>query len=164
MQRISKLTQRIGEFLKDPVGQPERVHLAPFISEVIERNGWTVDVEDRSSGSAVSVDRDRMRSVVENLVRNAVESGGPPGEVRIRVESKGDRIRVSVLDRGEGLGAAEPDRNFEPFYTTKSSGSGIGLAMSKRFIEAAGAALELLPRAGGGLEARMSYPRIGSES
>ena len=107
-----------------------------------------------------------LRTVLENLLKNAVQSveGRPPadsGEEAVRVEVgtlKGSAV-IRVLDRGKGLPENADDRIFDPFYTTKTKGSGIGLAVSKRFVEAAGGSLRIGPRDGGGTEAVVTLPR-----
>ena len=68
-------------------------------------------------------------------------------------------MTIRVLDRGRGIAADQRGRVFDPFFTTKSKGSGVGLTISQRFVEAAGGQLELLPRPDGGTESRVTLPR-----
>jgi signal transduction histidine kinase len=65
-----------------------------------------------------------------------------------------------VLDRGTGIAPEDDERVFDPFFTRKTKGSGVGLAIARRFAEAAGAELRLEPRAGGGTAARLRAPRV----
>ena len=160
VQRLSQLTLRIGQFLKDPVGRPEAVGVGPFVADVLDRNGWPVGLDAHGPDAAITVDPDRLRSVVENVVRNAIESGeGNPDGVEVVISCERGRVQIAVLDRGEGLDPIDPDRAFDPFYTSKTTGSGIGLSMTRRFVEAAGGTIDLLPRQGGGAEARVRFPR-----
>jgi two-component system sensor histidine kinase HydH len=103
------------------------------------------------------VDPQRLRSVLENLINNALESG--EGEVEVRCAARHQQAEVSVLDRGAGIPPAVRAKVFDPFFTSKSTGSGIGLSVARRFVEAAGGRLELEPRAGGGTVARVLLPR-----
>jgi two-component system sensor histidine kinase HydH len=166
VSRLSLLTDRIGDFLRDPLGQPEAIELDPFIREMILRydrrityaNGAEPDVVIRFDGQ-------RLRSVLENLVNNALESqaaaeGQPP--VEIAVSASRGKVEIAVLDRGEGVPDYAGDKIFDPFYTSKISGSGVGLAISKRFVEAAGGELSLQNRKGGGAEAVIRLPRGGT--
>ena len=104
------------------------------------------------------MDPERLRSVLENLLRNAIESGGPEEALSIEAGTEGGSARIEVLDRGAGLAPEARSSLFDPFFTTKSRGTGIGLAICKRFVEAAGGSIALEPRAGGGCRARLVIP------
>jgi len=69
------------------------------------------------------------------------------------------KIEIAVLDRGEGIPQEEAEKIFDPFYTSKINGSGVGLSIAKRFVEAAGGKLSVRNRKGGGGEARIVLPR-----
>lgn len=69
-------------------------------------------------------------------------------------------MTIEVTDRGTGIPAAERERVFQPFFTTKSKGTGIGLTIALNFAEAAGGTLQLVPRRGGGTQARLALPAV----
>jgi signal transduction histidine kinase len=69
-------------------------------------------------------------------------------------------MRFSVCDRGPGIQEESGSRIFEPFFTTKSQGSGVGLAISRRFVEAAGGRLTFHPREGGGTCFYITLPLV----
>jgi two-component system sensor histidine kinase HydH len=160
VEHLAGLTDRIREFLQDPVGSPEPIELEGYVRDLVSRSGWEAVVStDGATRYPVYFDASRLRSVVENLVRNARESmepepGAPPtGSVEIRLRRERDAVALSVLDRGRGLDPALGDRLFDPFYTTKTTGSGIGLSIGRRFVEARGGSIVLVKRDGGGTEA-----------
>jgi two-component system sensor histidine kinase HydH len=163
VSRLSLLTDRIGDFLRDPLGQPEAIELDSFIREMILRYDRRITYANGAGPQVViRFDGQRLRSVLENLINNALESQGstddqPPVEIAVSV-SRG-RVEIAVLDRGVGVPAYAGDKIFDPFYTSKISGSGVGLAISKRFVEAAGGELSLQNRKGGGTEAVIRLPR-----
>ena len=68
-------------------------------------------------------------------------------------------VVITILDRGNGIAADNLERVFNPFFTTKIRGSGIGLAIARRFIEAAGGSITLSPRDGGGTKAAIVLPK-----
>jgi two-component system sensor histidine kinase HydH len=151
VDRLQLLADRIGDFLKNPRGDLEVLDIRSFVKELYERAGDGVTCEDLTSGPCyISFDRDRLRSVIENLVQNALESGSLREEVVLRLESTDARVRLSILDRGSGIPAEILDKIFDPFFTTKTHGSGIGLSIAKRFVEASGGMLKLSRREGGG--------------
>lgn len=181
-ERVSRLVERIGEYLRDPLGTPEAVDLFQFTSDLLARFPWPVRPPDPPSDRlAVRFDPDRLRTVLENLVKNGVESAlgeSRQGEERERERAadagaartsaapvsvmlqpiKG-RVELIVADRGPGISQEDADRLFDPFFTTKVRGMGVGLAISKRFVEAAGGTLRLRPGRDGGAEAVVTLPR-----
>jgi signal transduction histidine kinase len=106
----------------------------------------------------IRIDPERYRSILENLLRNAIESGGNPEEIRIVMEARNGKVNIDVLDRGKGMAPADKARIFDPFFTTKSQGTGIGLAICVRFAKEAGGTICLEQREGGGTLARLTLP------
>ncbi len=161
--RIRLLVDRIGDFLREPKGSPERLDLALFAAKTLERaapDGTPLAV--RAAGGEIAVEADplRLRSVIENIARNAYDSGGDPAGVEAEAREEGRCAVLEIGDRGKGLPPkAERERMFDPFYTTKTRGFGLGLALSRRFVEAAGGTLTLSEREGGGAVARVSLPK-----
>ena len=103
-----------------------------------------------------------MQRAIDNLIGNALRHAG--GDVVVRVRQAEGHALLSVLDRGPGIPAELVERLKEPFTRrdasrTGSSGSGLGLAIANRVAEIHGGTLDLLPREGGGLEARVTLPR-----
>jgi two-component system sensor histidine kinase HydH len=160
VERLSALSHRVGDYLRDPGGNPRPVDPSEIALEV----GTRLCGRDilRISGPLpprVDMDPERLRSVLENLVRNALEADGPEEDVSIEVGAEGGSARIDVLDRGSGLSADPAGKAFDPFFTTKSRGTGIGLSVCKRFVAAAGGTIALEERQGGGCRARVILPR-----
>jgi len=96
---------------------------------------------ERASGEAV-VDSDHLQQALINILLNAVDVSPRGGVVDIRVRPAPDRIDIAIEDHGPGLSLEAQQRMFEAFYTTKRSGTGLGLAVSKTLLEQMGAAIE----------------------
>ena len=99
-------------------------------------------------GLAVRADRRRLKQVLLNLISNAIKYNRRPGSVRIECRLDSARVRVGVRDTGRGLSAAELARLFQPFERLDAArrgveGSGIGLALSRRLVEAMGGSLDV---------------------
>jgi signal transduction histidine kinase len=112
----------------------------------------------------VAGDRVQLQQVILNLLLNAAEAMSSvddrPRQLVIRTErDKGDRVRVSVQDAGVGLEPQGVERLFEPFYTTKSGGMGIGLSVSRSIIESHQGRLWATPNDGPGATFSFSIPR-----
>jgi two-component system sensor histidine kinase HydH len=160
VDRLGHLVDRVGEFLRDPVGNPERVEVGAFIRDLLRRFPAEISFSPPADAPVfISFDKPRLRTVLENLIKNAVESGSEPSGVEIHLRLESDHVEIHVLDRGNGLPEKTGDQIFDPFFTTKTQGSGIGLAVSKRFVEAAGGRLVVTPRGGGGTDAKLTLER-----
>ncbi|MDB5212547.1 MAG: Flagellar sensor histidine kinase FleS [Myxococcaceae bacterium] len=95
-------------------------------------------------------DRDLLESAVENVVRNAVEASTSAADVTIETLEEPTALVVRVSDRGAGMDARQRERAFEDFFTTKPTGSGLGLAFTKRVMVAHGGDVALESEAGRG--------------
>jgi signal transduction histidine kinase len=115
---------------------------------------------DLAPGRGCCFDPGQMEQVLINLLKNAHEAGGPPGEVEVTlVEPAGsDTVLLTVRDRGLGMNAETTARAAEPFFTTKAGGSGIGLFLCRAIVEAHGGTMEIRARAGGGTEVMVTLP------
>jgi signal transduction histidine kinase len=110
-----------------------------------------------------SADPFRLEQVFLNILDNALAASPDPVEITIRCERATldgvSAVRIVVRDRGCGLGLEERQRIFEPFYTTKTKGTGLGMAISKRIIEAHGGLVAVGESAGLGAEIILTLPR-----
>ena len=158
VSRLAVLADRVGEFIRDPAGSRESIDLGPLLDALTERHA-ALEVQRPAAPLMVRFDRERLRSVLDNLVRNAIESTVDSSPVEVVAEAAARTVSVRILDRGAGIAAGQRERVFDPFFTTKPTGSGIGLAICRRFVRAAGGTLELRPRAGGGTEAVVILPQ-----
>ncbi|MES1167118.1 MAG: HAMP domain-containing sensor histidine kinase, partial [Pseudomonadota bacterium] len=120
----------------------------------VEGTRIAFDVTNSSSGPPLYVDRLQIEVVLRNLIANAVESitasGTQGGSIRVLVEDlDGAQLRFVVADTGPGPSASGRERIFEPFVSGKSTGMGLGLAVSRAIAEAHGGSLEAAPVAHG---------------
>jgi signal transduction histidine kinase len=142
--RLNNLVSDMMDLARPRKPEPEDVDVAALAREVValaarsERSG-AGDVGVRYAGPDAPVfarcDGAQMRQVVWNLVRNAVQASAAGKAVVVRVEEDGERIRLSVSDEGPGIDADAAANIFDAFYTTRSHGAGIGLAVVRRIID-----------------------------
>jgi signal transduction histidine kinase len=112
-----------------------------------------------------SGDYDLLANALENLVRNAYEAMPQGGTLTVRTqreEPEGTGVVLSVEDTGEGMDARARERAFDEFFTTKASGSGLGLAFVRRVVEAHGGEVALTSREGRGTIVRLRLPARGA--
>jgi two-component system sensor histidine kinase HydH len=160
VQRLNTLANRVGDFLKNPLGEPQPINLYEFLSHIAGRFSPDIPVscEDELKETKVHMDPDRARSVFENLLNNAAESSEDDAEVTVEITSAKDSLVVRILDRGDGLPPGGEKQLFDPFFTTKARGSGIGLAITRRFVSAAGGSMRIYAREKKGTIAELTFP------
>ncbi|HUW41659.1 MAG TPA: HAMP domain-containing sensor histidine kinase [Rectinemataceae bacterium] len=159
VERLSALSRRVGDYLRDPAGSARPVDAARIAAELgLRRCGRELLTERSSRAIPAFVDPERLRSILENLLQNALESGGSEEGIAFDIFESERRVEIDVLDRGPGVPPESRERVFDPFYTTKSRGSGIGLAICRRFALAAGGTISIEGREGGGARARLRLP------
>lgn len=108
--------------------------------------------------SECRMDRTQMQQVLINLVKNAHEAGSDPDEIVVSVERGGTECVLRVVDRGAGMSEETMRQALVPFFSTKPSGSGVGLALCNEIIEAHGGRLRLQAREGGGTKVSCWLP------
>ncbi len=145
-----------------PVGR-EQVRLHEQCEEIVARLGEAklldgVQVHIEGSASARG-HPSRLKQVLSNLIRNAVEASGPGGHVTVAVLQHGQETRVAVRDSGPGLDDTARSRLFEPFFTTKAKGTGLGLAVSRAIARAHEGDIEAANAPGGGAVFTLRLPR-----
>ncbi len=171
IEQTRSLTHVVTEFLR--FARPlelaqEDFALAGLVEQIAEEVGTAVrGVSIRTEGdfAEVSGDAGLLRQALLNLLRNAAEaasSNGHPGEVTIAgyQESQGGKRwqRVSVRDNGPGIAAGNFDKIFVPFFTTKSSGTGLGLALVQKIALQHGGRVEARNQQSGGAEFDLWLP------
>jgi signal transduction histidine kinase len=150
--RASEVITRIRALLKKEALASDRVDLNEVIREVlsltsneIAQERIAVRADLAASLPFVLGDRVQLKQLVLNLVTNAIEAmtsvQNRPRELRIQSAMDSDAIEVSVQDTGTGLDREQLDRMFQPFFTTKQAGIGMGLSISRSIVEAHGGRL-----------------------
>ncbi len=114
-----------------------------------------VNVRLDSELKEVEIDSLKIRRVIDNLVRNAIEAMPTGGMLTIETQSKGEAYAVIITDTGVGIPEVNLPSLFKPFYTTKEKGLGLGLAYSLKTVEAHGGIIEVDSKVGKGTEFRI---------
>ena len=148
-QRINRIVGDVMQLNRRDRAQPEEFDLhsmlRTFIEEfsLAERLAPGVLVSIGAKGISVSFDRGHLRQVLWNLCGNALRYGSKSqGSVTLRASQFEQRSYLQVLDDGPGIPAEHQGRLFEPFFTTATDGTGLGLYIAKELCEANGALLE----------------------
>jgi two-component system nitrogen regulation sensor histidine kinase NtrY len=138
-----------ARFARLPAPVKREVEWKPFLDEL--RGLFPFRIEGEPPLRPGCFDPGQIQQVLINLLKNAQESGSPPEEIRISLETTADRgVRVRVTDRGAGMSEEGMRKALLPFYTSKATGSGLGLPLCREIVEAHGGHLRLESREGRG--------------
>ncbi|MGH7396368.1 MAG: ATP-binding protein, partial [Candidatus Rokuibacteriota bacterium] len=174
LRESARLNQIVGDFLEyaRPAPMvPIEINMAEIFDEVlllIEHRTLPANLKvSREYGEALPTraDPQRLRQAVWNLCLNAVQAMPDGGELRVGARSpteRGGRLQISIADTGQGIADTDLPHIFEPFFSTKPEGSGIGLALVYRVVEEHGGSIEVRSRVSEGTTFTLTLP--GPES
>lgn len=172
VERLPQILQTIGErtrhletfilgyarFAKLP---SPRLEACPWPGLVARLSGQVAfSVEGELPPDPVWADAAQLEQALLNLLKNAHESGSRPDDVVLQARRVQDQLRIDVLDRGSGMSEAVLTQALVPFYSTKRSGTGLGLALAREIAEAHGGRILLANREGGGLAVTLFLPAL----
>lgn len=166
VERLSGLTRDFLSLTTDPPLRLGEVDLSALCDEVCERlrrqhPDGALSIRRTGiteAGTAlIRADADRLRQVLLNLSLNAVEAMQQRGTIELYVERTPDGAIVRVCDTGPGLDPQISKHLFEPFQTSKASGAGLGLALSRRIAERHGGTLKWIPQEAAGRKAGTTF-------
>ena len=167
---IQREANRLNDLVTDMVdlSKPRKPLLADVDAAIVAREVVALASKSGRSVSDVDVifatdgkpahvraDSAHLRQLVWNLVRNAVQASGPGDSVAVQVLTEPDGLVLSVVDRGAGIDEAQMPRLFDAFFTTRSQGSGVGLAVVKRIADEHGFSIRVSSQAGRGATFRV---------
>ncbi len=124
----------------------------------IENRGVTVRTKLGTNLTATLVDAAQLQQVLVNLIKNAAQAMTTGGTLTLQTGETGDAVWVSVTDTGGGIPQDQVNRIFEPFYTTKKKGTGLGLMIVQRIVRAHNGRIELDSHVGRGTTFRIWLP------
>ena len=145
-----------AEFAKLPQPRIEDVAWAEFLERL--RQQYPFRLVAASLPVSGRFDPAQVEQVLINLLKNAHESGGAADAVELALVPRSSEVRIEVRDRGSGMNETVLANALLPFYSTKRSGTGIGLALAREITEAHGGRIALANREGGGLAVVLSLP------
>ncbi|HDH34696.1 MAG TPA: HAMP domain-containing histidine kinase [Nitrospirae bacterium] len=109
--------------------------------------------------STISIDRSHLLRALINLVNNAIEASDKTGVVDVMAEFEKDSLVIRIKDHGAGMDKETLENIFIPFYTKKSSGTGLGMAIAKKIIEGHKGKIIINSKQGSGTEVIINMPR-----
>lgn len=167
-REIKRMDSTITEFLnfaRPKVTKLEKLELSDLIPATIKsveahalHQGVTIqqDIED---GIVIQGDKEKLHELMLNLLLNAIQVSRPESIIEVWLEKKNASMAVlTVKDSGEGIEESNLERIFEPFYTTKAAGIGLGLAIARAIVENHNGTIEVESQPGQGAKFEVSLP------
>lgn len=166
LRRIQGLNSEILDFAKPVEVDLSPVDLMQILEEIRRAHQLTLDaggvhmaIEGRGD-TIVDCDRDRLTQVFVNLLTNAVEAMAEGGTIEVVIEGREESVVVEFRDDGEGISPAVKYQIFDLFHTTKAAGTGIGLPIARKIVEAHAGSIDVMSRPGEGATFTVYLPRI----
>ncbi|WP_158542302.1 sensor histidine kinase [Lujinxingia litoralis] len=142
VDRLRDITEEYLVYARLPSPKTQPEFLDDIVQGLVDFHQWEwsqhgVDIELTLPHEAVQVDVDanQIRQALLNLIKNAVEASPTGSTVHVRVQPLNARARVEIIDAGQGIELEARERLFEPFFSTKTRGTGLGLPMTQQIIE-----------------------------
>jgi PAS domain S-box-containing protein len=167
---INRLDSIISQFLRairptHPQLKPENVNsiideTVRFFAPEIRDRDMMVEQELRADLPLLQLDRDQMKQAFYNVIKNSLEAMKERGILRIRTDMDNTHVIVSFTDTGGGISPDNLGRVFEPYFTTKPSGTGLGLLIVRRIVREHGGELSIQSDQGKGLTLIIRLPYI----
>jgi two-component system, NtrC family, sensor histidine kinase HydH len=165
VRRLQKILEEFLAFARapEPKLQPTDLNakvqaLVEFQEPELKEAGVTLRFYPGAGIGKVPLDWDHLQAAIVNLVRNAKEATPPGGEVLVSTVREGAFVTMRVTDTGAGIATDVRDRMFEPYFSTKRTGTGLGLPTVRRVIEEHGGTVTLQSEVGKGTQFSMRLP------
>ena len=163
---LTEIANEFSNFAKMPKPNEVRLDLLPLLEGVLEVFRTEEETEIRLQADAPSIhiqaDKDQMIRVFNNLINNAIQAipDGRKGLVEVTLLQSSGKVLIDVKDNGNGIPEREHGRIFVPYFTTKSTGTGLGLAMVRQIIENHRGTIDFESVEGEGTVFRIELPAI----
>jgi PAS domain S-box-containing protein len=167
VSKAESIVSELLDYTRDPQGEVDDVVLTELIDAAIRDVAIPETVELRRLGNekeieekeiVVRADQQQIKRALTNLLRNALQAIGDAGTIEIETMVEADHAAVQVIDTGPGIDPEYIDRVFEPLFTTKPKGIGLGLAVSRRYAERSGGNLTVQNTTDKGACFRLTLP------
>lgn len=164
--RLQRIFRHFLQFSRFPIARMEPTDIAEAIRKLFTLLGTNQPedvefvLEDESGEALILCDADLIHQALMNLMLNAIEAMPEGGRLTARVLSADERhVTVQVCDNGEGIPREQLEQIMEPFYTSRPTGVGLGLAITQHILAQHGTRLEMSSAPGEGTQASFTLPR-----
>lgn len=166
VDRMSGLVSSFLDFAKPLQIHPITAELRPVIEDVVRQQAQlaksvpvTLSLQLSGPGPSFAFDPDLLKSALSNLIENAIQASAPGQEVEIRADATDENVIIFVTDHGQGIQPQHLENIFNPFFTTKPQGVGLGLAIVAKIVDEHQGRINVFSERGAGTRFEMTLPR-----
>ncbi len=162
-ERLKLVTGQFLDFAKPTLALQKQCNLGALVAETVSllekgcdsTHPITFSIEREAEEMMAVGDPDQLRQALWNLGLNAIQAMQMGGQLsfairRYRLKHNGDWVAIELTDTGQGISPEEVERIFDPFYTTRPGGTGLGLTIAQKIVDNLGGRIEVISRKGGG--------------
>jgi two-component system NtrC family sensor kinase len=167
VDRLSEITESYLRFVRLPKPELEPEDPGALVASVLEftraelaQAGIRLELALDPGVPEIAADENQIRQALLNLVRNAREAMTAGGLLRVTVDHADGRVRVAVTDSGSGIAAQHLGKIFDPFFSTKEQGTGLGLALVQQIVSEHGGRIEVSNPREGGTTFLITFPAL----
>ena len=167
LDRVERRISHLLKYAKEEDYRFERVNLAAVVDASLTQMKAKLDaahvaaVRNYITGPTVDADAEKLRGVFVNIIDNAIDAFDGVAEgrrIELFIENGGRQATVRIRDNGGGIPPERVDRIFNPFFTTKEKGTGLGMAIAKKIVEAHTGTIDARSAVGRGTEFQVTLP------
>jgi signal transduction histidine kinase len=161
---LRQISSEFSSFASSPTAKPSEVDVTALLHEVLDpyRQGLEgrirLDIDLPDTLPHISVDRTLVSRALVNIVENALHAMPGSGALTVRASQNGRAVRIRVSDTGVGMDAEALARAFEPYFSTKAAGTGLGLPIAKRNVELSGGTISMSSERDKGTTVEVTLP------
>ncbi|WP_404339491.1 sensor histidine kinase [Pseudoalteromonas mariniglutinosa] len=155
IKHLNEFVQGYGKFAKLPTPQSTRINWPTLFQQL--QTQWAFDLTQQQNVTTFA-DQAQLEQLLINLLKNAHESGSKSEHISISLSQNNHYTRITVNDQGKGMSEQVMANALIPFYSTKSTGTGLGLALCREIVEAHHGQISLHNRSNGGLSVHIVLP------
>jgi nitrogen fixation/metabolism regulation signal transduction histidine kinase len=160
IDNLNIIASEFSRFARMPNFKLETMDIIPIIKDALDlfvEENVEITFSNELKEAVVEADKFQLRRLIINMIRNSIQAEAE--NIILSLKKDEDSYKLVIDDDGKGIDPLHRDKIFEPGYTTKERGMGIGLKLSKRFIEGIGGTISLADKKEKGAKFRITFPQ-----
>jgi len=167
VHRVDRIVKGLLSYAREESLSRKNTDIAEIVTRVVDLNkqgvhdkkiDWKVDIDGEDK--TIFIDPQKIEQVLWNLIVNSVQAISREGNIKISIKNNHpDLLQLIIADSGEGISPDNQEKIFQPFFSTKSQGTGLGLPISKKIISAHGGQIAVKSEQGKGTKVYITLPR-----
>lgn len=170
VERLNRVVSQLIEFARPLELKRENVQMAALVQHAVkliaadaQKKQISIEIEAAAEMPPVEVDSDKIKQVLLNIFLNSLAALQDGGKLKIKLSSRANNLEVIISDNGAGIEKMDLPRIYDPYFTSKPAGTGLGLAVVQKIMEAHGGNISLESVAGKGTEVFLNFSISNTE-